>query len=133
MQSTSWSRGTTLLFGPFTHLGTRCMLLGFLLGSFRWVLIGFGFEIDHHITWEIGSTRFAIFKRLRWRSTLSSGVPYIMRLEGGFIVFLGSLKTLSPSSFGFWTRDSWPYTCGRPLALDLTLSGHFPPRLTPLG
>lgn len=112
----------------------KCSLLVVILSCYLWwFLIGIGLKLIIISHREIWSTSSAIFMRPRKRSTSSSDVPSIMRLEVVFTVILGSLKTCSPLSSNFQTRDAWLYTWGRPLVLDLTHFGQ--PRLdwTPLG
>jgi hypothetical protein len=88
-------------FEPLTCYGFGCMRLRFLWASFECAHICYIVRLTIGFHQRIGFARFVICMRLRL-STSFFGALRTMRYKDGSIASSGSLKILSPSSFGTW-------------------------------
>lgn len=53
-----------------------------------------------------GLSNYATYKRQGWGNTSFLDAPSIMRLEGGFVAFMGAWEVPSPPSLAIQTRDA---------------------------
>jgi hypothetical protein len=84
--------------------------LGSLSASSELVLISFGWKLIITFHEQIGLVTFATYRRSRQRSILFSITSSMKRSEVDSTTFLGSPRTLSPSSSDNLINNAWIYT-----------------------
>jgi hypothetical protein len=123
MLSPSWLWGMDSLFDPITHLAIGCMPFESPWASLDLALIDCWLRLTIRLTDQTWSTRYAIYERLRLRSTSSSIARFSMSLKDGSTVFSERYRCF-PAFLGTLSRDAWPYTYKRPSMIGLVSSNH---------